>query len=156
MNKTYRIFSLVLYNNNFEEIYNNIIKKDYFYFYIKHKAEEEEKKEHYHFIIYTEKPTTINKISNDINLPLNFINVTNEQNQRYTLKNTISYLLHYNIENKIHYELEDIKTNVPLLVKKYYNILTNNNNDQREFLEMLAFIEDNDITNFKISFLYYL
>ena len=147
--KTYRIFSLVLYDNNFNEIYDNVIKNNYNYFYIKHKPEEEDKKEHYHLIIYTEIPTTISKIAKSIQLEENYINVTNDTGQRYTLKNTIGYLIHYNIEDKIHYELEDIKTNVPLLVKKYYSILTNTNNDQRDFLEMLAFIEDNEITAFK-------
>lgn len=152
---TFRIFSLVCYDNNFNTIYNNTLSKNYTYFYIKHTKEEETKKVHYHLVIYTAMPTTISKIANDLNISNNDINVFNDKNERYTLKGTIGYLLHYKMENKkYHYDLTDIITNNQELVNKYYNIVTDNNNTSRQFKELLCFIEDNNITSLKELTLY--
>ena len=64
-NKTFRIFSLVCYDDSIDLAFTDILtlcnKYNLIYAYIKHKAEDTEKKDHYHFMIYYEKPTTIKK-----------------------------------------------------------------------------------------------
>lgn len=148
--ETFRIFSLVCYDNNFNDIFKNVLQKDYTYFYIKHLKEEETKKDHTHLVIYCSKATTISKIATDLNISNNDINVLNDKGERYTLKGTIGYLLHYKMENKKqHYELEEIVTNNQELVNKYYNIISDNNNTNRQFKEIISFIEDNNITSLK-------
>lgn len=153
--ETFRIFSLVLYDTNFNDAFKYTLQYNYTYFYIKHLKEEEEKKDHYHLVIYSPKPTTLQKIADTLNISINDISVIDKQGNRYTLKQTIGYLLHYKMESKkVHYELDQIITNNQELVNKYYNIISDNNNTSRQFKELLSFIEDNNITSLKDLTLY--
>lgn len=151
---TYRLFSLVCYENNFHDIYKRVLTNNLQYFYIYHYKETEEKKDHYHLVIYCPKATSISKIARLLDIKEHDINVKNDLGVRYTLKQTIGYLIHYKMENKKQYALENIVSNNQELVNKYYNIITDNNNTSRQFNQLLAFIEDNHITSLKELTLY--
>lgn len=159
-NKTFRIFSIVLYDDSsnlcFDNILQKSIKNNFVYFYIKHNKESDDLKDHIHFTIYFEKPTTISYISKSLDIPQNYINVLDESKKRYTLKKTIGYLIHYNNNDKIQYNKSDIITNREDIVNKYYDILTGGNNEKNELKEIIAFITDNnanltDVLNFCIE-----
>lgn len=147
INGTFRIFSIVCYDKSdtldFDIIISNIIKHNYTYAYIKHKPELEEKKEHYHIMIYFDKPTTISKISKELNIKENYINVLDEKKERYTLKKTIGYFIHYNNKEKINYDISDIVTNNQDMINKYYNILTGGKNEKNELKEIITYIDYN-------------
>lgn len=147
-NKTFRIFSIVLYddssNLSFEDIFEKCVKNDYIYFYIKHNKETDDLKDHIHLTLYFEKPTTLSIVSKSLNIPLNCINVLDEQKKRYTLKKTIGYLIHYNNKDKIQYNKSEIITNREDIVNKYYDILTGGNSEKNELKEIMAFITDNN------------
>lgn len=147
---TFRLFSLVLYENNFNDIFKNVLTNNLTYFYIFHQAEEDNKKNHFHLVIYTPRATSISKIARLLGVECNDINIKNESGTRYTLKQTIGYLLHYKMENKkFHYELDKLINNNQELVNKYYNIISDNNNTSRQFNDLICFIEDNHITSLK-------
>lgn len=145
--RTYRIFSIVAYdlsdNLSYTDIFNNILLNKFKYIIIKHQPETNEKKVHYHIALYFDKPTTIKVVSNKLNIKENYIEVLNDMKQRYTLKKTIGYFLHYNNDDKINYNLNDINTNIPDVVKKYYDILTGGSNESNELKEIIAFSTDN-------------
>lgn len=145
--KTYRIFSIIAYdtsdNLSYSNIYNNILLNKFKYIIIKHYPEDHDKKEHYHIALYFDKPTTIKVVSNKLNIKENYIEVLNDLNQRYTLKKTIGYFLHYNNNDKINYSLNDINTNIQDVVNKYYDILTGGSNESNELKEIIAFATDN-------------
>lgn len=149
---TYRIFSCVVYEENeqFYRVLQNTLKNNLDYIYILH--DRDDVNPHYHFVIYTKIATTISKISKLLDLPCNYINTYNMENnikKRYTMKQTISYLIHYKMQDKYNYPFEDVKTNIYPMCQKYYNILTNNKEDNREINEIIAFIDDNDIRSLK-------
>lgn len=145
--KTYRIFSIVAYdesdNLSYSDIFNSILLNKFKYIIIKHKPESNEKKEHYHIALYFDKPTTIKVVSNKLDIPSNYIEVLTENKQRYTLKKTIGYFLHYNNNDKINYNVNDIITNIQDVVNKYYDILTGGSNESNELKEIIAFATDN-------------
>lgn len=91
-NQTFRLFSIVAYDEsdtmNFNNILNNIIKHDLKYFYVYHFKEEENEKNHYHIMIYIDSATTISKVSNLLEIEENYIRVK-DHNERYTLKNLL-------------------------------------------------------------------
>lgn len=149
-NKTFRIFSIVCYDDSIDLAFTDILtlcnKYNLTYAYIKHKAEDNELKDHYHFMIYYDKPTTIKKVSETLMLNENYIKVIDDYGQRYTLKKTIGYFLHYNNKDKINYNIEDMISNNVDLINKYYNILTGGKNETNELQEILTFIEDNQPT----------
>lgn len=147
--KTYRIFSITLYDFsdtlNFNDILLRVSSHKLKYFYIKHTAEKEELKDHYHLVIYFDIPTTLKNVSNLLEINENSIKIMDETGKRYTLKKSVGYLLHFNNSEKIQYKFEDIKTNIYDTIKKYYDILVIPNSEKKELAEILAFIEDNHI-----------
>lgn len=147
-NKTFRIFSLVCYDDSVDLCFNDILtlctKNNLKYAYIQHLAEGDTKKDHYHFMIYYEKPTTLKKVSETLKLNENYLKVLDDYGQRYTLKKTIGYFIHYNNKEKINYNIKDIVTNCEDLVKKYYDILTGGRDEKSELKEIIAFINDNN------------
>lgn len=144
--ETFRIFSIVFYEEQFDDISKNIVDYDFKYILIHHLAETEDKKNHYHLVIYSDMPTTITKISNALCILPNMINVKDERGQRYTMKKTIGYLLHYNNKEKLNYCLDDIDTNIRDMVVKYYNLLTGGKCEINSLKELSIFIQDNRIT----------
>lgn len=149
VSRTYRIFSCTLYDNSDTLNFNDIIVRVYSnklkYFYIKHQAESEQKKDHYHLVLYFDKPTTLKNVSNILGISENDISFQDNTGKRYTLKKSVGYLLHYNNNDKIQYELKDIVTNIPDTINKYYNILVTPNCEKKELADILAFIEDNNV-----------
>lgn len=143
---TYRIFSIIAYddsdNLSYNEIYNKLISCKFTYFIIKH--DHDNNKIHYHITIYLPKPTTIDIIAKKLAIPNNFIKVKDDTGNRYTLKSTIKYLIHYNDNNKHNYDLNDIITNNYDIVKKYYDIISGGNCESQELKEILLFIENNN------------
>lgn len=143
--KTYRIFSIVAYQDSetleYNSIYNNLIKTNYTYFIIKH--DNDENKIHYHIAIYTTTPTTISVIAKKLNISDNFISIQDDSGNRYTLKKTIGYLIHYNNKEKFNYKIDDILTNNKDIVLKYYDLLTGGNSESQELKEILLFMENN-------------
>lgn len=147
--KTYRIFSFTCYDKSdtlaFDDILIRINNLKLKYFYIKHLPESDEKKEHYHFVLYFSLPTTISHVSSLLNIADNNINVTDSKGERYTLKKSVGYLLHYNNNEKTNYNYDDFVTNIPDTLKKYYDLLVSPHDERSELCEILAFIEDNHI-----------
>lgn len=159
---TFRIFSIVAYDDsdtlNANQILNRLAELNYKYFYICHdkdiNSDKTNKKTHYHIAVYFDKPTTIKKIATDLNIEENRINVKDDNGNRYTLKNTIGYFLHYKMKDKFNYQIADIFGNCDELVNKYYNIISDNDSEKRELKSIIAFIEDNNIDNMKELFVY--
>lgn len=144
---TYRIFSIIAYDDSdtleFGDILSNIKLNNYSYIYIKHNKDN--KKTHYHIALYFSTPKTIEFVANKLLIGNNNINVTDDNNKRYTLKNTVKYFLHYDMKNKHNYSYDEIKTNIPDTVEKYYNIITGNNTESSQLNEIMQFIEINHI-----------
>lgn len=145
--KTYRLFSIICYddsdNLNFYSIISKLSKSNYSYFAIKH--DNDNVKTHYHIAIYSRSACYINTISKFLDVPSNYISISDDTGSRYTLKKTIGYLLHYNNKEKYNYSYEDITTNDSELLGKYYNLLTGNN--VSNFSEIYSFIKDTDNVN---------
>ena len=148
----YRIFSIVLYDENFLDVFTKVLENDYSYFYIYHDkdklADNTLKKPHYHLIIYHKNATTKQKVLDTLNIDNNFCNVGKFENGKitpYTLKNSVGYLLHYNMKDKHNYSYDEIISNMQETVLKYYNILSCNDGSKRQFKELIAFIEDNRV-----------
>lgn len=143
--KTYRIFSIVAYqdseNLDYNTIFSTLNKLNFTYFTIKH--DNDENKIHYHIAIYTMTPTTISVIAKKLNISENFIKIQDDSGKRYTLKKTIGYLIHYNNKDKYNYKIEDITTNNKDLVLKYYDLLCGGNSETQELKEILLFLENN-------------
>lgn len=148
--KTYRLFSILCYdeseNISFNDIFQNVLKNNLKYFYIKHKGENDDKKNHYHLMIYYDQATTISKVSKILNIQDNYIKISDDFGNRYTLKKSLGYFLHYNNKEKINYSYNDIVTNCEDLVRKYYDILTGGSDEKNELKEIIAFINDNGAT----------
>ena len=111
--ETYRLFSFVCYENSdnlqFDKVMENIENSGYTYFLIKH--DKDENKIHYHFAIYTKIPHSIKQISKDLDIEENYIRIKDDFGDRYTLKKTIGYFLHYNNKDKYNYSYDSIISN---------------------------------------------
>lgn len=152
MKNTYRIFSFVLYDDSenlcFKDVFHKVSSNNLFdYFYICH--DKDKNKRHYHLAVYLKNPTTISKISKILEIPENFISVKDKSGERYTLKNTIKYFIHYNIEDKEQYSIDELFSNNNDLVKKYYDLLTGGKDEKTDLSDILTFIEVNRITSIK-------
>lgn len=149
--KTYRIFSIVSYddseNLDYKVLYPLISKLPYTYFIITH--DHDTSKLHYHIVLYCTKPTTISVISKKLNIPENYIKIQDDTGNRYTLKKTIGYLIHYNNKEKYNYKISDIITNNSDLVNKYYDLLSGGNGETQELKEILLFLDNNSSSNCK-------
>lgn len=145
---TYRIFSIVCYDNSDTLCFQDIIEKVYFnkfdYFYIKH--DKDKNKPHYHLAIYMPIAHTITYIANKLGITNTQINVKDDRGVRYTLKSTIKYFLHYGIKEKEPYSIDEIISNRQDTCNKYYDILTGGKNEKQELKEIMLFIEMNKIT----------
>lgn len=152
MDKTYRIFSLVAYDTSetmsFNEIYSKLNSLDCVYFLIKHDNDNVDT--HYHIALYFKNPTTISNISTKLGITPNYIKIQDDFGKRYTLKNTIGYLIHYNNKDKYNYKINDIITNDIDLVNKYYDLLTGGDSENQTLKEILLFIENNPYVNNKV------
>ena len=145
MNNTYRIFSLVAYDDSdnllYTDLYPIVSKLDCTYFIIKH--DKDENKTHYHISLCFKKPTTLNVVSKKLQVPENYIKIKDDFGKRYTLKTTIGYLIHYNNGDKHNYNIDDIITNNKDVVMKYYDILSGGNSESQELKEIMLFLENN-------------
>ena len=142
---TYRIFSIVCYPDSSNLSYNSVssllFKTNLSYFIIFH--DKDENKPHYHISIYSKKPTTLSVISKKLNVPENYIKVHDDFGKRYTLKNTIGYLIHYNSTDKYNYDINSVITDNIDLLNKYYDVLTGGSSEQNDLKDILLFIENN-------------
>lgn len=146
-NPTYRIFSIVAYDDSdtleFGDILSTIKLNNFKYIYIKHNKDK--KKTHYHIALYFPYPKTIDYVADKLQIRNNNINVTDNNSKRYTLKNTIKYFLHYDINDKSSYDYNELKSNMEDTCEKYYNIITGNNNESSQLSEIMQFISINHI-----------
>lgn len=153
---TYRIFSIVAYDDsdtmNFDTIYNKIVNLPYTYFIIKHDSDDS--KLHYHISIYTTSPTTIKVISKKLDIAENYIKIKDDFGNRYNLKRTIAYLIHYDMKDKYNYNINDIITNNKDLVSKYYDLISGGNGESQELKEIILFLDNNKFSNSKDLLVY--
>lgn len=151
MNKTYRIFSIVAYdkseNLSYSSVFSSLKNITCTYFIIKHDFDNVDI--HYHIALYFEKPTTINYISKKLNIPVNYIKIQDDFGKRYTLKNTIGYLIHYNSKDKHIYDINSLLTNNQDIVNKYYDLLTGGSSETQNLKEILLFLQNNNTANCK-------
>lgn len=151
MDKTYRIFSLVAYDTSetmaFNDIYIKLNSLNCTYFIIKHDKDNSDI--HYHIALYFKNPTTISVVASKLCISANYIKIQDNFGKRYTLKNTIGYLIHYNNKEKYNYKIDNIITNDSDLVNKYYDLLTGGNSEAQTLKEILLFIDNNPYANNK-------
>lgn len=151
MEKTYRIFSLVAYDTSetmcYNDIYNKLSSINCTYFLIKH--DNDDVNTHYHIALYFKNPTTISIVSTKLGISSNYIKIQDDFGKRYTLKNTIGYLIHYNNKDKFNYKITDIITNDSDLVNKYYDLLEGGNSESQTLKEILLFIDNNPYVDSK-------
>ena len=151
MHKTYRIFSLVAYDvsdtMSFSDIHSKLDSLNCTYFIIKHDKDNADI--HYHISLYFQNPTTISVVSSKLGITPNYIKIQDDFGKRYTLKNTIGYLIHYNNKEKYNYKINDIITNDIDLVNKYYDLLTGGSSESQILKEILLFIDNNPYVNNK-------
>lgn len=109
MEKRYRIFSIILYEESDSYDIKNVmfnIKSNKYYAYILHNKDKDNKgqfkKPHYHIIIRLDNASTIDALSRKLGVPSNFIQ--NIQNER----SYIRYLIHFDDAEKYQYELREI------------------------------------------------
>lgn len=147
--KSTRTYLITLWNEsdtyNYNDELENILYKFPNYAMIIH-DKDKNIKIHTHICIYTEK-TTLNYIFKQLpNIPKEHIEYCDK------LKDTLLYLIHYNNEDKYHYNLYEVEG--PLKQKLMQYIDTD-----REFNDMqliLTYIEQEHITNVKslLPFIY--
>lgn len=103
--KKYRHFIVLLYEDttsyNFKETLR-IIKSQKKWAYIKHMPESNEKKEHYHVILSFENAKSKKTLSNQINVPENFIDEVK------SFRTICRYLIHKDDEDKFQYSLDQV------------------------------------------------
>lgn len=105
-----KYWTLILYdeseNLNFKEKMEKI--KCYEYLYIKHNKDiiletGELKKTHYHVVIQFKNYKWLNSLAEELEVPANYFEPVRN------LNNILCYLIHYNEENKFHYNICDVK-----------------------------------------------
>lgn len=152
--ETYRIFSFVCYedsdNLQFDKIMENIENSSYTYFLIKH--DNDTNKIHYHFAIYSKSACSKKQISKDLDIDENYIRVKDDLGDRYTLKKTIGYFLHYNNKDKFNYSYDNLITNNKDLLDKYFNLLNINHNEKEELKDILYFISYSQCSSTDLMF----
>lgn len=123
-NDRYRSFLLLLYPDsrsyNIEDIFFELngFKN---YAYILHEPESDEKKPHYHVYIKLDSACTISAVSKRLGIPINHIQ--HVRSERASLR----YLSHIDYEDKIQYNLYDIKYSKGIersLLKSYSDVET--------------------------------
>ena len=153
---TFRLFSIVAYddseNLSISDLLSYIKLNNFSYFYIKH--DKDKNKIHYHICLYFQESKTITYVAKKLLIDNNNINVTDENNKRYTLKKSLGYLLHYNNNEKYNYDYINIKTNMQDTLDKYYALLTGGNNESNQLNEILQYIKFNHITNISSVLMY--
>ena len=140
---------------------NWCINHNYKYYYILHKADEEDKKDHFHFIIESNcyHRFKLSWFLNDSNSHLWFI--------CNNVGNYLRYMTHIDYDDKLHYEINDIISNISLecirnlIESSDVNALSNKeleiedfhsickkiiNNELNSLSEVLLFCFDNGIT----------
>lgn len=105
-----KYWTLILYdeseNLNFKDKIEKI--KCYEYLYIKHNKDiipetGELKKTHYHVVIKFNNYKWLNSLAEELDIPFNYFEPVRN------LNNILCYLIHYNEENKFHYNICDVK-----------------------------------------------
>lgn len=143
-NKRFRTFMLILYSDddNYLEYLNFIIDKqfhtkNYRYLGITHDKDLDDegkiKKQHDHIVLYFDNPRTIDSISKEMNLPVQYI-------EKYSsLKTALLYLLHYNQGDKIQYEIDFTYGDLKNELKKY--ITNTPSSEEERVLKLLDIID---------------
>lgn len=85
--------------------------------YIKHQPESDEKRQHFHLFLEFETPKNAKPISNALEIHIMLVSSCRD---KYSL---LRYFLHLSFPNKIHYEIEDIITNIDIHILRSILIL---------------------------------
>lgn len=137
-------YCCILYEDSTDYDFNSVLNHiknlpNCKYCYILHQPEEEDKKHHYHIVLKFSSRRYLSSICKIIGLPINYI-------QPCKLNNYLKYILHIDYEDKIQYQLEDVKgTLVPYMRK-----LLMTDDKERVILDDILDLIDN--TQNKISF----
>ena len=105
--KRYRHFMILLYEDSEIYDYYNVMfdLKGSFknYAFIDHRPEDDEKKVHTHFILSLDNPRSIDSLSKRVGIPKNYIQSIK------SLRASCRYLTHIDDDDKITYDLTDVK-----------------------------------------------
>ena len=94
------------------------------------------KKEHYHLIVEFKSAKWRSALAKELGIAENYI----EQVNNY--EKALEYLIHYNDDDKFHYEIDDVKGT---LKRKLEKLLANDGKDENEkALELLEFINNHN------------
>lgn len=136
--KSYRNFMFLLYPDstsyNFEDVLLDLKGSFKNYAYIKHKPEDDELKEHYHFILALDNARTIKSIAKRVGIPINHIKVVK------TLRGSCRYLTHIDQEEKIQYDISDVKVS-RAFQRKFYGAFDDLQTEQDQIDDIYCFID---------------
>ena len=137
--KKYYTFAMVLYKDSTSYDYDKIItyiEKNYkYYAYIEHKAEKEETKPHTHVLLHFDNKRYNTGVAKELNIPSNYIVHAN-------LIPYLRYLIHFDDEDKIQYNIEDVHGT---LTSKLKDILSKDKKTESEQVaEIMSFIFESD------------
>lgn len=123
-NKRFRTFMIIIYQDdeNYLEYLDFIIKKhfknkNYKYLGITHDSDLDDKgdlkKSHDHVVLYFDNNRTIESVSKELDLPMNYIEAYS------SVKTALLYLLHYNQGDKYQYDINDTYGDLQNELRKY-------------------------------------
>lgn len=144
VSKKYRHWLILLYEDStsydFKEVMK-IIKAQKYYAYIKHDPESNEKKSHFHVILSFDNATKKTTLANKLGIQENYIDEV--KNFRVICR----YLTHIDDEEKIQYNIENVKISRPF-ERKFYKCYDDIENEEDMINNIYLFIDKlNDQNN---------
>lgn len=126
-------YSFILYKDSetyiYDEVIDHIVSHYDKYAYIEHEPEGEEKKKHTHVIVHFENKRYRNSVAKELGIEPNYIIKVN-------LKPYLRYLIHFDDEDKIQYDIKEVKGTL----KNMLIDCTKSNSEESNFKEIVLYI----------------
>lgn len=138
MEERNRNYHLILYADDETHIKAyNYIKDNYSYASIWHDKDINDdgktiKKLHLHVVVHLSSPKSLSKFADELGIKPNYIQIC-----RKDYKQSLLYLIHYNIDDKVKYKVEDVEGDLKDVLVKYLNSLQDENDCILDIISML-------------------
>lgn len=137
--KKYYTFAMILYKDSMTYDYNKVIdyiESNYkYYAYIEHQPEKDQTKEHTHVLMHFDNKRYATAISKELGVEVNYI-------QNANLIPYLRYLIHYDDEDKIQYDVENVIG--PLKTRLKENISKSKQTETEQVATIMSFIFEVD------------
>lgn len=141
-NKRFYSFTLVIYEDDpmFKNQFENLQSLNE-NLYIRHDNDVNEetgepKKPHYHYVLRLKSACTISALSKRIEVPEHMIEPVKK-----SFNGSLKYLIHYGLENKYQYEVDEVKGNSERLKRKFEYLVNTETPEVEKVMSIQTYIE---------------